>query len=115
MSTLANEKNPKKRKGIQHWQIVTLYLVIYDVAVIALSYSVALWLRFDCRFRSIPQEYLGAYLKFIPIYIVFCLFVFWKLRLYKSIWRFASYSELIRLTMATSSSIMIFGTLPSSS
>lgn len=101
MSTLANEKNPKKRKGIQHWQIVTLYLVIYDVAVIALSYSVALWLRFDCRFRSIPQEYLGAYLKFIPIYIVFCLFVFWKLRLYKSIWRFASYSELIRLTMAT--------------
>lgn len=101
MSTLANVKNPKKRKGIQHWQIVTLYLVIYDVAVIALSYSGALWLRFDCRFRSIPQEYLWAYLKFIPIYIVFCLFVFWKLRLYKSIWRFASYSELIRLTMAT--------------
>jgi FlaA1/EpsC-like NDP-sugar epimerase len=32
---------------------------------------------------------------------LFCLVVFWFLRLYKSIWRFASYSELLRVILAT--------------
>ena len=44
---------------------------------------------------------MGAYLKFIGIYVIFSLFVFWRLRLYNSIWRFASYSELVRMIVAT--------------
>ena len=40
-------------------------------------------------------------MRFMPVYTAFCILVFWRLRLYKSIWRFASYSELTRVTMAT--------------
>ena len=39
--------------------------------------------------------------KTIIIYALFCLVVFCFLRLYKSIWRFASYSELLRVILAT--------------
>lgn len=91
----------KKKLHIEHWQIVSLGLVIYDILAINIAYFIALWLRFDCKFSAIPANYKGAFLKFIPIYTVFCLLVFWKARLYKSIWRFASYSELLRTASAS--------------
>ena len=40
-------------------------------------------------------------MKFAPIYTVVCLIVFWAARLYKSIWKYASYSELVHLSAAT--------------
>ena len=89
------------KKKLEHWQVVSIALVGYDAIAIILSFFLALWFRFDCRYSLIPKEYLGAYFKFIGIYAVFSLFVFLRLRLYNSIWRFASYSELMRMILAT--------------
>lgn len=86
---------------MKHWQVVTIWLVAYDIVAISLSYLMALWIRFDCRYSMIPKEYLGACLKFMPVYILFSLLVMWTLHLYRSIWQFASYSELMRLGFAT--------------
>lgn len=90
-----------KDRKIEHWQIVNWGLVLYDVLAVNVAFFLALWLRFDCQYSEIPVYYLEAYLKFAPIYTVICILVFWGLRLYKSIWRFASYTELIRVGMAT--------------
>lgn len=89
-----------KRK-IEHWQVVRLLLMVYDFAAVIVSFGIALWLRFDCKVTSIEPQYLTTYTKTIIIYALFCLVVFWFLRLYKSIWRFASYSELMRVILAT--------------
>lgn len=89
------------KKKLEHWQVVSMALAGYDAIAIILSFFLALWFRFDCRYSLIPKEYLGAYFKFIGIYAVFSLFVFLRLRLYNSIWRFASYSELMRMILAT--------------
>ena len=89
-----------KRK-IEHWQVVRLLLMVYDFAAVIVSFGIALWLRFDCKVTSVEPQYLTNYTKTIIIYALFCLVVFWFLRLYKSIWRFASYSELLRVILAT--------------
>lgn len=89
-----------KRK-IEHWQVVRLLLMVYDFAAVIVSFGIALWLRFDCKVTSVEPQYLTTYTKTIIIYSLFCLVVFWFLRLYKSIWRFASYSELMRVILAT--------------
>lgn len=89
-----------KRK-FEHWQVVRLLLMVYDFAAVIVSFGVALWLRFDCKVTSVEPQYLTTYTKTIIIYALFCLVVFWFLRLYKSIWRFASYSELLRVILAT--------------
>ena len=81
--------------------MISLYLVIYDVIAVNAAYFLGLWFRFDCTYSAIPGEYLSAYLKFTPWYTVFSVFVFWMLRLYNSVWRFASYSELIRVGIST--------------
>lgn len=90
-----------KKIHFLHWHVITLYLMVYDMIAVCASYFLALWIRFDCRFQSIPEEYLIAYTRFLPIYAVFCLGLFVYLRLYRSIWRFASYSELARVIMST--------------
>ncbi|MCR5739229.1 MAG: polysaccharide biosynthesis protein [Lachnospiraceae bacterium] len=89
------------KKKFDHWKIIALYLAIYDIFVINLSYFLALWLRFDTKFSLIPELYLNSFLKFAPFYTVICLVIFWWLRLYNSIWRFASYVELLRCILSS--------------
>lgn len=88
-------------KKLEHWHIVTLLLVIYDFIAIVGSYFLALWLRFDLRISLIEKVYLSTYFKTVFIYALIVIIVFTMLRLYRSIWRFASYSELLRVIMAT--------------
>ena len=90
-----------EKKRIEHWQVISLYLVVYDIIAVNLAYLMALWFRFDCRFSLIPEVYLKAWIQFAPFYTVLCLAVFTVLKLYRSLWRFAGYSELLRVTAAT--------------
>ena len=91
----------RKRYTFEHWQIVAVYLMIYDILAVNLSYLFVLWMRFDCAFSQIPSVYFHAFLKIASWHTAFSLLVFWWLRLYKSIWRYAGYSELLRVTSAT--------------
>ena len=91
---------PNKKK-MEHWQVVTLLLMAYDFFAIVASYFLALWIRFDCEFSEIDLPYLHTYYRTILIYALFCVAIFGALRLYKSIWRFASYTELLRVICAT--------------
>ena len=86
---------------IEHWHLVTAFLVMFDIVASIGAYFLALWLRFDCRFSEIPEQYLMAWLYFAPIYVAISLAVHWKMHLYQSIWRFASFVELERITMSS--------------
>ena len=81
--------------------MVTLLLMAYDFLAVVMGYFVALWIRFDCQFSEIEPSYFRTYSTTILFYAVFCIVVFYALRLYKSIWRFASYAELLRMVLAT--------------
>ena len=75
------------RPILEHWQVISVLLAIYDVLAVCFAYLFALWIRFDCEISAIPGQYFDGYWTFAPIYALFCLGVFWKLKLYKSIWR----------------------------
>ena len=89
------------KKKIEHWKVVTLLLIIYDFLAIIMSYFLALWIRFDCEFSEIDLPYFRTYCRTILVYALFCVVVLGTLRLYKSIWRFASYTELLWIICAT--------------
>ena len=93
--------NARTRLQWEHWHMVSVLLMIYDALAVCGAYFLALWLRFDCRFSMIPDRFWDPYIRFIGIYVVFTEIVFWSLRLYNSIWRFASFSELFRTVGAT--------------
>ena len=88
-------------KKIEHWQVISILLIFYDFLAVVFSYYLALWIRFDCRISLIEPQYLKEYSYSIVFYAIFCVVIFYIARLYKSIWRFASYSELVRMIFVT--------------
>lgn len=87
--------------GLEHWKLIALYLLIYDIVTINLSYFIGLWLRFDLQYSKIPSEYLMAFIKFAPFYTAFSIIVFYMMHMYNSLWRFVSFNELTSIMMAT--------------
>ena len=76
-------------------------MIIYDVIAVCFAYFGALWLRFDLKYSMIPDYYLQPWARFAPFYALFCIIVFKYCKLYKSIWRYASFKELQRVLIAT--------------
>ncbi len=94
----------KKQKfafHISNWVKMAILLNVYDIAVVIGSYFLALWFRFDCVFSRIPSAYLIPYQQYILLHAAISVAIFWMFRLYRAIWRFASYVELFRLALAS--------------
>ena len=91
----------QKKPGMEHWHWVNVFLMLFDLTAAVASYFLALWLRFDCQFSEIPAMYLDAWLSYMPIHAVLSIVVFLCLRLYQSIWRFASLVEVERIVLGS--------------
>ncbi len=91
------KKSKRFKLHLPRWKVITLYLMAYDALAVSGAYFAALLLRFDLQYSAIPKEYLYSYLGFVPIYTVFCLFLFFKFKLYQSIWKYASVTEATRV------------------
>ena len=92
---------------------VSFLLVLYDIIAVNLAYLIALWLRFDCQYNSIPVKYLEPAFQIMPLHTIVMLAVLAFLRLYQSVWRYASLPELIRILWASliGAATQIVGTL----
>lgn len=86
---------------METWQIKAVFLMVYDVMAINISYFVALWIRFDGVFSEIPEKYLDPYVYFIPIYTIISLVIFYLLRMYHSVWEYVSVRELMRAALGS--------------
>ncbi len=64
---------------------------------IALAFFIALLARFDFSPDKVPQIYAETTMRFIPVAVVMSMLVYYILRLYHSIWRYASISEVYRI------------------
>lgn len=97
--------NEKKR--LTHAKKVSMVLVLYDFLAVNISFFLALWLRFDLHFTEIPLEYLHPWQMITLPYSIICLVVFAWQHLYRSVWRFAGYTELFRAIIANSITLII--------
>lgn len=73
---------------------MSILLAVYDIMAVNVSYFLALLFRFDGFFSQIPDYYVRAYVKFIPIYTILCLVIFYASKMYQSVWQYASFNEL---------------------
>ncbi len=95
-----NQSDNSVHKTLDRHAAVTLLLALYDVVMSAGAYFAALWIRFDCRFSQIPENFLNSWLKFAPAFAVVTVILLWSFKLYRSVWKFASFTELERTLAA---------------
>lgn len=71
-----------------------LFLITYDIIAVTISGLMALAIRYDLDWWNITPEFMDSVLKYIPFNIVTMLLVFYVLRLYHSLWEYASVTEM---------------------
>ena len=76
----------------------------HDVVASALAWVAAFWLRFNLE---IPSYYLETVLATLPWVVVVNALVFWRLGLYRGLWRYASVSDLQRILLAVGAATVL--------
>ena len=84
-----------------------IMLVILDVMAVLVASFMSLFLRFEFRFNDIPQYFLERYISILPFTIITGLILFAVCKLYKSVWRYASATEMINVAIATTGAAII--------
>ena len=77
-------------------------LILMDIMSILVSSFLAIYMRFDFCFASIPSEFFKRFEFILIPNIVVGLFFFALWKLYKSVWRYASANEMLNIIFATS-------------
>ncbi len=95
------EKNaPKNRVAL---------LVVLDILIVAVTGFLALYVRYDFRFSKMDMQYVNAELRYLPVNLVLTIILFVLFRLYRSVWSFASSTELLNVISACTISIVLQG------
>ncbi len=89
-------KDNKKKLDLKYYCRIGLILLADALSVVA-AHLLSLLVRFDFRIYDIPQMYVDNIVYMLPIAIVTTLAVYYIFRLYHSIWRFASLTEVYRI------------------
>jgi FlaA1/EpsC-like NDP-sugar epimerase len=87
-------------KKDNQWLTRFFVVLVLDVFSIAVSFFVALWVRYEFRVNVIPDRYIDALVHYIGYWIVICVVVFWLADLYNSIWTYVSIDSLARIMVA---------------
>jgi len=90
---IMDNKSAKKKNRMEHWQIVSIGLALFDAVAVNAAFYIALWLRYDCKFWEIPFFYVDALKTIAPLYAIICVIIFKLCRMYNTIWRFAGVHE----------------------
>ena len=76
-------------------------LLVVDIAVINLSAFLALWARLDFSIAQFARNELSSNLVYVlPMFTLITVLVFIPMKLYNSLWEFASVDELLHIVMA---------------
>ena len=84
-----------------------LLLILLDIIVIQLACYLSIYLRFDFQFSQISTEFWEGILRYSLINTVCTLVLLWYLKLYHSVWHYASSSELIRIIIGCGGSAIL--------
>ena len=77
-----------------------IILTLMDICGMFAAGILSLYIRYDLKFMEIPRLFINTVLEAFPVNAVITVLIFWLFRLYKSVWRYASDSELFNILVA---------------
>lgn len=97
------EKNKVIRKIneiLTNHRVKLIVLFLADVLAVILASFLGVFIRFDFSINNIPVEYIEKIILLFPANLVIIFTFYFIFRLYKSVWRYASAMELLRIIVA---------------
>lgn len=87
--------------------VYKVFLVILDIVFINISSFLALWIRFNMRISEIEPWYIQSVQSIALINTLVTVGIFALLKLYTSLWRFASIKELVYVIEGCAASVLL--------
>lgn len=87
-----------------------LWVVLFDILAVNLSYYLALLIRFYVNFQLRPvavDRYLPAFIGFAPWYTICSLLIFMGWKLYGGLWRYAGINDMNRIILANLCTVVL--------
>ncbi len=81
-------------------------LALLDVMSVLIASFAALYIRYDFKIMSIEEVYLQRWEQMLPWLIILTLIIYAGWKLYKSVWRYASATELLNIIFATTTTAL---------
>ncbi|SFG65378.1 polysaccharide biosynthesis protein [Oribacterium sp. WCC10] len=94
------KKNSSNSKSIRLYHERIFMIMFADGLSMILSFFLAMFIRFEFMIGTISRRYVHNLTLFIPFVILISFAVYYVFKLYHSIWRFASVSEVSRIMKA---------------
>ena len=95
----------KVNKLLKKKNVRIIMFMILDVLALTLCSFLSINLRFD--FNNVPSMYLDNIYKYLVIDSIIMLVVFWLCKLYKSMWSYASITELVNVVIGCTITLVI--------
>lgn len=84
-----------------------LGLMVVDIILIQLSAFLALTIRYELVFSNIDSTFIDTVVHYAPVNTLMTVGLFWIFRLYHSLWRYASMTELGNIVLACLSAALV--------
>ncbi len=94
------KKEHKYNLNFKSWISRALIIFFCDILATCFAFFMALYIRYDFRFKDIDPMYLEWMCYLVPLWCLFTFVVFYGMRLYHSIWSYFSLEEAIRIIEA---------------
>ena len=96
----SSKKEHKYHLSFKAWISRALVIFFSDILATCFSFFMALYIRYDFKFKDIEPMYLEWMMYLVPLWCLFTFVVFYGMRLYHSIWTYFSLEEAIRVIEA---------------
>jgi len=90
--------------GVPRLNPRTALAMLHDVAAAAAAWVFAFWLRLNLE---LPPDYADVTLHTLPVVICVQAAIFWRLGLYRGIWRYASLHDLRLIVLAVGAGALV--------
>ena len=99
-------------KKLSHNSRISEYLLmLFDALAVNFSYGIVLLLRFEGFLHYIDVAYVHTFKWLIIPYAIISVVVFYAFRMYKSVWKFAGFDEMVRALFGSSVASVIYSAL----
>ena len=105
---MKNTDNIKSYKERRYLNKVTVLLGIMDILSIAVAYGMALWIRFDFKMSTIPQEYYTGWRNSLLPHVIISIIIYMMIGLYRSLWNYVSMDEMQRTFVSSVVSVISY-------
>ena len=96
----SSKKEHKYHLSFKSWISRAVVILFLDVLSTCFAFFMALYIRYDFKFKAIDPMYLEWMMYLVPLWCLFTFVVFYGMRLYHSIWSYFSLEEAIRIIEA---------------